>query len=120
MAASKKAVIAAALALVAALAGLSAPAWAQEAPAGQPATAPVVAPAAGLSEASVRYICAAVVVAVALLATGYAVAHVGAAALGAATERPEMLGRSLLFVGLAEGIAIYGILIAIIMLFVIR
>jgi V/A-type H+-transporting ATPase subunit K len=46
------------------------------------------------------------------LAAGYAVAKVGAAALGAASERPELLTRGLLFVALAEGIAIYGVLIA--------
>lgn len=47
------------------------------------------------------------------IAGGYAVARVGAAALGAASERPELLMRSLIFVGMAEGIAIYGLVIAI-------
>jgi V/A-type H+-transporting ATPase subunit K len=56
------------------------------------------------------------VVGMACLAAGYAVARVGAAALGAASERPEMLGRSLILVGLAEGIAIYGLIIGIMML----
>ena len=46
----------------------------------------------------------------------YAVGRVGAAALGAASERPEILGRALLFVALAEGIAIYGLIIAIVLL----
>lgn len=49
------------------------------------------------------------------LAAGYAVGKVGAAALGAASEKPELLTRSLLFVALAEGIAIYGLLIAILL-----
>ncbi len=49
------------------------------------------------------------------LAAGYAVARVGAAALGAASERPELLIRSLIFVALAEGIAIYGLLVAILL-----
>lgn len=52
----------------------------------------------------------------ACLSAAYAVGKVGAAALGAASERPELLGRSLLFVGLAEGIAIYGLIIAILLL----
>jgi V/A-type H+-transporting ATPase subunit K len=56
------------------------------------------------------------VVGTACLAAGYAVARVGAAALGAASERPEMLGRSLILVGLAEGIAIYGLIIGIMLL----
>ena len=36
----------------------------------------------------------------------------GAAAIGAVAEKPELLGRTLIFVGLAEGIAIYGLIIA--------
>lgn len=49
------------------------------------------------------------------LAAGYAVGRVGAAALGAASEKPELLTRSLLFVALAEGIAIYGLLVAVLL-----
>jgi len=58
-----------------------------------------------------------IVIAVGLgcLGGGYAVARVGAAALGAASERPELLTRSLIFVALAEGIAIYGLLVAILL-----
>jgi len=58
----------------------------------------------------------AICVGLACLAAGYAVGRVGAAALGAAAEKPEMLGRSLIFVGLAEGIAIYGLIIGIMLL----
>ena len=50
------------------------------------------------------------------LAAAYAVSHVGAAALGAMGERPELAGRALIFVGLAEGIAIYGLIISIMIL----
>lgn len=49
------------------------------------------------------------------LGAGVAVGRVGAAAIGASTERPEMLARSLIFVALAEGIAIYGLLVAILL-----
>jgi len=49
------------------------------------------------------------------LGAGYAVGRVGAAALGAASEKPELITRSLLFVALAEGIAIYGLLIAVLL-----
>jgi len=49
------------------------------------------------------------------LAGGYAVARVGAAALGAASERPELLTRSLVFVALGEGIAVFGLVVAILM-----
>lgn len=47
---------------------------------------------------------------------GYAVAHIGAAAMGAVSERPELAGRTLIFVGLAEGIAIYGLIVAVMIL----
>jgi len=50
------------------------------------------------------------------LAAGYAVGKVGAAALGAAAEHPELMGRALIFVGLAEGIAIYGLIIAVMLI----
>lgn len=46
----------------------------------------------------------------AALASGIAVAVVGSAAVGAVSEEPENLGRTLIFVGLAEGIAIYGLI----------
>lgn len=45
-----------------------------------------------------------------------AVGYVGAAAMGAIGEKPELAGRALIFVGLAEGIAIYGLIIAIMIL----
>jgi V/A-type H+-transporting ATPase subunit K len=45
-----------------------------------------------------------------------AVAYTGAAALAAISEKPEMFGRAMVIVGLAEGIAIYGLVIAIILI----
>jgi len=50
------------------------------------------------------------------IGAGWALARVGTAALGSITERPELFGRSLVYVGLAEGIAIYGIIISIMIL----
>lgn len=50
------------------------------------------------------------------IAAGFAVASVGSAAIGALAEKPELLGRVLIFVGLAEGIAIYGLIVAILIL----
>ena len=50
------------------------------------------------------------------LAAGYAVAHVGSAAIGAIAEKPELMGRVLVMVGLAEGIAIYGLIVSILIL----
>jgi V/A-type H+-transporting ATPase subunit K len=50
------------------------------------------------------------------LGAAYAVATLGAAAMGALTEKPELFGRLLIFVGLAEGIAIYGVIISVLIL----
>ncbi len=50
------------------------------------------------------------------LGAAIGVAAVGSAALGAMTEKPELGGRALIFLGLAEGIAIYGLIIAIMIL----
>jgi hypothetical protein len=40
----------------------------------------------------------------------------GAAAVGALAEKPELFGRLLILVGLAEGIAIYGLIVSILIL----
>ena len=55
-------------------------------------------------------------VAVSILGAGYAVGRIGAAALGAAAEKPELLTRSILFVALAEGLAVLGFAIAMMLL----
>jgi V/A-type H+-transporting ATPase subunit K len=62
------------------------------------------------------FMAAALVAGLGAIGAAYAVAVVGAAAMGAVAEKPEMAGRALIFVGLAEGIAIYGLIIAIMIL----
>jgi V/A-type H+-transporting ATPase subunit K len=62
------------------------------------------------------FMAAALAAGLAALGAAYAVAIVGAAAMGAVAEKPETAGRALIFVGLAEGIAIYGLIIAIMIL----
>jgi V/A-type H+-transporting ATPase subunit K len=52
----------------------------------------------------------------AAIGAGIAVGIAGSAAIGAITEKPETLGRTLIFVGLAEGIAIYGLIISFLMI----
>lgn len=59
---------------------------------------------------------AALAAGLAALGAGYAVAQVGTAALGALAEKPELFGRVLVIVGLAEGIAIYGLIVSILIL----
>lgn len=58
---------------------------------------------------------AAIAVAGSTIGAGIAVAYTGAAALAAMSERPELFGRAMVVVGLAEGIAIYGLIIGIIL-----
>ncbi len=50
--------------------------------------------------------------ALSVLAAAYAVGKVGAAAMGAASEKPEVLNRALVFVALGEGLAILGLVVA--------
>jgi len=69
--------------------------------------------AASLAEAA-KFIGMALAVAGSTIGAGYAVGQVGAAGAAAIIEKPEIMGRILIFLGLAEGIAIYGILIALI------
>jgi V/A-type H+-transporting ATPase subunit K len=70
----------------------------------------------GLSDTAVKVIAVAIVTVGASWSAAYAVAKVGSAAMGAVSENPELMGRSLVFVGLAEGIAIYGLIVAIMLL----
>jgi len=80
--------------------------------AAEPAAAVAVAP----EVARWGMLAAAVATGASALGAAYAVAHVGSAAVGALAEKPELLGRVLTLVGLAEGIAIYGLIVAILIL----
>ena len=62
------------------------------------------------------FLSAAIVAGLSAIGAAVAVAAVGAAALGAMSEKPEIAGRALIFLGLAEGIAIYGLIVAIMIL----
>ena len=62
------------------------------------------------------FLSAAIVAGIGALAAGFAVAYVGAAAMGAIGEKPELAGRAIAFVGLAEGVAIFPLVIAIMIL----
>ena len=71
--------------------------------------------AGGLS-AGIRYLAAAIAVGLACLAGGIAVAKIGSSAMGAMSENPELSGKALPFVGLAEGICLWGMLVAVLIL----
>lgn len=62
------------------------------------------------------FIGAAAATAASSIAAALAVARVGTAAVGAMAEKPELFGRLLIYIGLAEGIAIYGLIVSILML----
>lgn len=80
---------------------------------------PTVA-AGGVHEVSVglglALIGAGIPTALATIGAGIAVGPVGAAALAVIADKPETFGRSLIYLGLAEGIAIYGLVVTILML----
>ena len=59
---------------------------------------------------------AAVATGLSSIGAGFAVASVGSAAIGALAEKPELFGRVIILVGLAEGIAIYGLIVSILIL----
>jgi V/A-type H+-transporting ATPase subunit K len=68
----------------------------------------------GLSSAAL--LGAAIAVAGSSLGAAIAVAYTGSAALAAISERPELFGRAMVIVGLAEGIAIYGLIVAVMLI----
>lgn len=59
---------------------------------------------------------AAIAVAGSSIGAAIAVAYTGSAALAAMSERPELFGRAMVIVGLAEGIAIYGLIVSVILI----
>ncbi len=65
---------------------------------------------------AVKYIAAAIAVGLACIAGGVAVGKIGAAAMGAMSENAELSGKALPFVGLAEGICLWGMLVAVLIL----
>ena len=66
--------------------------------------------------AGMGFIAAAISTGLACLGAGLAVASVGSAALGLVGEKPEMLGTTLIYLGLSEGIAIYGVIVSLLIL----
>ncbi len=64
-----------------------------------------------------KWISAAIAVGLACIGGGIAVGQIGAAAMGAMSENPELSGKALPFIGLAEGICLWGFLVALLILF---
>jgi V/A-type H+-transporting ATPase subunit K len=84
-----------------------------------PSTASAVPQAAAETGGTVNgsaLIGAAIAVAGSSIGAAIAVAYTGSAALAAMSERPELFGRAMVIVGLAEGIAIYGLIVSVILI----
>lgn len=64
-----------------------------------------------------KWISAAISVGVSCVAGGIAVGQIGAAAMGAMSENPDLAGKALPYIGLAEGICLWGFLVALLILF---
>lgn len=79
---------------------------------GNAAAAETGARAAGSSAAGMGYLSAALATGLSCLGGGIAVSAAASAALGAISEDSSILGKSLIFVGLAEGVCLYGLIIS--------
>jgi V/A-type H+/Na+-transporting ATPase subunit K len=63
-----------------------------------------------------KYLAAALAVAAGCIGGGLAVGQIGAAAMGAMSENPELSGKALPYAGLAEGVCLWGFLVALLIL----
>jgi V/A-type H+-transporting ATPase subunit K len=72
--------------------------------------------AATTSSSALKYIAAALAVGIACIGGGIAVGKIGAAAMGAMSENADLSGKALPFVGLAEGICLWGFLVALLII----
>ncbi len=97
------------------LAGLFMPAIALAAP---EQTAQTATAAAAITDAAIKAVAAAAAVGLAGIGGGLAVGPAASAAIGAMAEDSSTFGKSLIFVALGEGIAIYGLLVSFLILFV--
>ena len=73
--------------------------------------------AAGTTSSDIwKYLAAALAVGISCIAGGIAVGQIGSAAMGAMSENPELSGKALPYAGLAEGICLWGFLVALLIL----
>jgi V/A-type H+-transporting ATPase subunit K len=70
----------------------------------------------GGSTAVWKYFAAALAVGISCIAGGIAVGQIGSAAMGAMSENPELSGKALPYAGLAEGICLWGFLVALLIM----
>lgn len=79
---------------------------------GTPVKAAETAAASGSIATGMGYLAAALATGASCIGGGIAVASAASAALGAISEDSSVLGKSLIFVGLAEGVCLYGLIIS--------
>jgi V/A-type H+-transporting ATPase subunit K len=63
-----------------------------------------------------KYFAAALAVGISCIAGGIAVGQIGSAAMGAMSENPELAGKAIPYAGLAEGICLWGFLVALLII----
>jgi V/A-type H+-transporting ATPase subunit K len=68
------------------------------------------------SQAVWKYFAAALAVGISCIAGGIAVGQIGSAAMGAMSENPDLAGKALPYAGLAEGICLWGFLVALLIM----
>ena len=62
------------------------------------------------------FLAAALSISVSVLGAGIALSRIGAAAMAALAEKPEIMGSAIVFAGLAEGLSIWGLIVAVLIL----
>jgi len=101
------------IAIVSAVAGVSL--FAQQPSEGQEVTQLPMTPERA-SVSRIAFLAAAVAFGLGAIGAGVAIGNVGAAAMGAVAEKPEIAGQALIFVALAEGLVVFGFITALMIL----
>jgi V/A-type H+-transporting ATPase subunit K len=83
---------------------------------GAAAQAQIDVPPGKASISSYAFLAAAVAFGLGAIGAGLAIGNVGAAAMGAIAEKPEIAGQALIFVALAEGLVVFGFITALMIL----
>lgn len=65
-----------------------------------------------ISDNSLKYLAAAIAIGFATIGSGLAIGKIGSAAMGAISEKPEVAGTAIILAALAEGVCLWGFLIA--------
>ena len=69
------------------------------------------------TQSNMKFLGAALAVGFSCIGGGIAISMTCSAAIGAITERPELFPRCLILAGLAEGVALYGVVVALLILY---